>query len=368
MKGRIMSGMLFSFLAFMLVGCLSTDGSAKQSSGIVLNEKEVSFESEPGSLTVQNNTSENVVMFVGAISKNRMIGGVRSGEARTFDLRKIRGIPEQGTLLIRATTVTRYEKNKMSLSDDDVIYTEFVTYNLKDKTDKTEISIYKGIDAEQKTCVYASNNSKHFVLRLRLNNYSQGPVVATIPPGKHNVPIFLSERKDRFPHEFYPTYVYADPTTGEISPMSAGPEDRDRAFPKPFGDATVSRMEFGGPSKPITGYSSAFISLQNDTGSFIEFRNAGTPIVTQKGLFGTEKGRTDVYSIESTDGEAGQTYTALQFEFNNGSKINMSPTKFKPGYKYKVIVTEMNGSYQYNLTETGKKSLVEGASISLFGE
>ena len=48
--------------------------------------------------------------------------------------------------------------------------------------------------------------------------------------------------------------------------------------------------------------------------------------------------------------------------------LTMSPTKFKPGYKYKVIVTEMNGSYQYNLTETGKKSLVEGASISLFGE
>ena len=320
MKGRIMSGMLFSFLAFMLVGCLSTDGSAKQSSGIVLNEKEVSFESEPGSLTVQNNTSENVVMFVGAISKNRMIGGVRSGEARTFDLRKIRGIPEQGTLLIRATTVTRYEKNKMSLGDEDVIFSDLVVYNLKDKNDKISLDIYKGIDAKQKTCIYASNKSRNFVLKLRLNDYSQGPVVATIPPGRNNVPIFLPEKTDRFPYEFYPTYIYADPITGEISPMTAGLEDRERAFPKPFGSTEVSRLnEFGGPSRPITGYSSAFISLQNDTRSLIEFRNAGNPIATQKGLFGTEKGRTDVYSIESTDGEAGQTYTALQFEFNHES-------------------------------------------------
>ena len=361
-----MSGMLFSFLAFMLVGCLSTDGSAKKS--LALNEKEVSFESEPGNLTVQNNTSENVVMFVGEISKSRMLGGVRAGEARTFNLEKIRGIPEKGSLLIRAVTVERYKKNKMRLGKDDVIFSDLVVYNLKDKSDQTSIDIYKGIDAKQKTCVYASNNSKNFVLKLRLNDYSQGPVVATLPPGRHNVPIFLPEKEDRFPYEFYPTYIYADPKTGEISPMTAGPEDRDRAFPVPFGSTEVDRMEFGGPKKPITGYSSAFISLQNDTKSLIEFRNAGNPLANQKGKFGTGKGRIDIYDIESTDGDEGQTYTALQFEFNNGTIINMSPTKFKPGYKYKVIVTEMNGSYQYNLTEIGKKSLVEGASINLFDE
>jgi len=352
----------------LLAGCVSTDSSAETGGRrVTLRDKDVSFESEEGTLIVHNNTSKDVIIFVGAISKNKILGGVHAGEGRTFNLGKIKGIPEKGSVLIRAATVERY-KNNINLGDEDVIYTGLVVYNLKDKTDKSAIDIYKGVDAEQKTCVYVSNKSKYFVLKLRLGDYSQGPVVATLPPGKNNVPVFLSPRKDRFPYEFYPTYVYADPTTGELSPMNAGPEDRDRAHPKPFGGTDVSRLEFGGPSKPITGYSSAFISLQNDTGSYIEFRNAGDPLVTQKGLFGTEKGRTDVYSIESTDGEAGQTYTALQFEFNNGSLITMSPSKFKPGYKYKVIVTEMNGSYQYSLTETGKKSIVEGASIRLFME
>lgn len=365
-----MSGMLFSFLAFMLVGCLSTDGSARSGSGVMLREDEVDFNSEPGSLTIQNSTSKDVIIFVGAVSRNKMLGGVRAGGAREFDLGKIRGIPEKGSLLIRAATVERYQEKNMVITENDVIYTSLVVYNLKDKSDRSFIDIYSGVDAEQKTCIYVSNKSKGFVLKLRLGNYSQGPVVATLAPGQHNVPVYLPPRKDRFPYEFYPIYVYADPKTGELSPMSAGPEDRDRAIPKPFGGTDVSRLEFGGPSKPIQGYSSAFISLQNDTKSYIEFRNAGDPLANEKGWFGTEKGRTDVYNIESTDGDGGQTYTALQFEFNNGQIITISPHKFKPGYKYRAIVTELNGSYQYNLTEIGKKSILDDANsrIELFME
>lgn len=367
MKRRVMLGMLFSLLAFMLVGCLSTDGSTRSDSGVTLDERDVSFVSEPGNLTVQNNTGKDVIIFLGAITRNKMLGGVRAGQGRTFNLGKIPGIPEKGSLLIRAATAETY-KEKIRLTDKDVIYTGLVVYNLRDKTDKSLVDIYSGVDTEQKTCIYVSNKSQYYVLKLRLGSFSQGPVVATLRPGATNVPVYLSPREDKFPYDFYPTYVYADPKTGELSPMDAGLKDRKRAIPKPFGGDDVSRLEFGGPAAPITGYSTAFISLQNDTGSLIEFRNAEKPLQNQKGWFGTESGRTDIYNIESADGEEGQAYTALQFEFDNHSKITVSPHKFKPGYKYRVIVTEVNGSYQYSLTETGKKSIVENTRIELFME
>ena len=88
----------------------------------------------------------------------------------------------------------------------------------------------------------------------------------------------------------------------------------------------------------------------------------------QKGNRFTPSGRTDVYEIQSTNGEGGQTYTALTFEFDDFTKKTINPYTFKPGYKYEVIVTQMNGNYQYDIREAGQKSLIEDARIQLFGE
>jgi len=394
MKRHVVMGMLFSVLALILAGCLSTDGSTKQSSGVTqqvpevaikvpevaikapevtnqdsdntFSEGDVNFASEPGTLKIQNNASKDVVIFAGNIKKNAMMGGVRAGKPRTFDLSKL-GVPDTGCILIRAATFETY-KSKARLTEADVIYTGLVVYNLKDKSEKLQITIYENVDVNQKTCIYVSNESKYFILELRLGNPAQGEVIATLPPLQTNKRIYLVPNiEDGLGYDLYPTYIYVDPRTGERSSMSAGKEDRKRAIPKPAGSKLIP-LRFGGPEKPIKGYDVAFINLKNDTSSAVTFYNAEEMLKNQNGWRLTESGQIEVFEIASMDGEEGQMYTALEFEFDNYTRKRVNPYKFKPGFKYTITVTQMNGNYQYDIKETGQKSLVENNEIKIVME
>lgn len=364
MKQLGMRLVLFVMLASVL-SCVSTDGGMRK--GVTLKEKEVSFNNEVGSLIIQNNASEDVVIFAGKIERNAMLGGVRAGKPRTFDLSKIQGIPDNGSLLIRAATFNTY-KGKARLTEADVIYTGLVVYNLKDKREKSQLTIYERIDVSQKTCIYVSNESENYILELRIGNPAQGEVIATLPPLQSNKRVYLdASTEDGLGYAFFPTFVFVDPRTGEKTSMNGGKTDRRRAIPRPVGE-TVTPMRFTGPSKAMVGYDVAFITLQNDTNVSLEFRNAETVLKNQKGWRLTESGHIDVYEIASTNGEAGQLYSALTFEFDDYTKKTMNPYKFKPGFKYDVVVTNANGNYQYDIREVGQKSLVEDARIQLFME
>ncbi|WP_288567581.1 hypothetical protein [uncultured Treponema sp.] len=352
-------------LGLMVVGCASTN--SKENKAIELKNKEVNFNSEKGSLFVSNNTAEDVVVFVGKVEKGNLIGGIHANSSRSFDISKIPGIPSSGSLLIRVATANVY-KEKARITEEDVIYTGLVVYDLNDLGDKISLSIYRGVDASQKECIYVSNESENFVLELRLGNPSQGEVIATLAPLTTNKRIYLSSRDDSLSYDFYPTFIYVNPKTNEKTSMNnPGRADRKRAYPEPIG-GDITPMRFEGPSASSVGYDVAFVSIQNDTNSGIEFRNAETPLKNQKGRRFTASGRSDVYEIESKNGEAGKLYTSLTFEFDNFTKKKISPFTFLPGYKYDVIVTELDGNYQYDIREVGKKSLVEDARIQLFME
>lgn len=355
---------LAAMLGLMVVGCASTARTVNKS--VNLKNKEVKFTSEKGSLSISNETAEDVVVFVGKVEKGNLIGGIRSNSSRAFDISKIPGIPSNGSLLIRVASYNLY-RGKARITEEDVIYTGLVVYDLNDSGDKISLSIYKGVDASQKECIYVSNESENFVLELRLDNPSQGEVIATLAPLTTNKRIYLSSRDDGFAYDFYPTFVYVNPRTNEKTSMNAGKTDRKRAYPEAVG-GEITPIRFEGPSASKIGYDVAFVSVQNDTSSGIEFRNAETPLKNQKGRRFTASGRTDVYEISSQNGESGQTYTSLKFEFDNFSKKSISPYTFLPGYKYEVIVTEINGNYQYDIREVGKKSLVEDSRITLFME
>lgn len=108
--------------------------------------------------------------------------------------------------------------------------------------------------------------------------------------------------------------------------------------------------------------------MQNDTNTGVVFNNGETILKNQKGIRFTSSGTTDVYEIQSSNGGEGQLYTALNFEFDDFTRKTISPYKFKAGYKYDVIVTQMNGNYQYDIREVGQKSLIEDSRVQLFME
>lgn len=355
------------FAAAVVVGCGSTpkrDGSGGNT--VTLKQKDISFKSEAGSLTISNETLTDVAIFAGKVEKNAVLGGIKAGQSRSFNLNNLPGIPDSGSLLIRAATMATY-RGKARLTEADVIYTGLVVYNLKDKSDKSHISIYAGVDTNQQTCIYVSNESEHYVLELQMGDPGQGEVIATLPPLQTNKRIYLAPREDGIAYDFYPRFVFVDPKTGDKTSMTAGKKDRKRAIPENVGE-NLTPIRFTGPSKTSIGYDVAFINLQNDTGAGIEFRNAETTLRNQKGNRLTQSGRTDVYEIPAANGEAGQLYTALTFEFDDFTKKTISQYTFKAGYKYDVHVTQMNGNYQYDIREVGQKSLIEDSRIQLFME
>ncbi|MGP1458158.1 MAG: hypothetical protein ACTTKL_02475 [Treponema sp.] len=355
------------FAAAVVVGCTSTPkGDGSRGNTVTLKQKDISFKSEAGSLTISNETLTDVVIFAGKVEKNAVLGGIKAGQSRSFNLANLPGIPDSGSLLIRAATMSTY-RGKARLTEADVIYTGLVVYNLKDKNDKNHISIYAGVDTNQQTCIYVSNESEHYVLELQMGDPGQGEVIATLPPLQTNKRIYLAPREDGIAYDFYPRFVFVNPKTGDKTSMTAGKADRKRAIPEKVGE-NLTPMRFTGPSASNIGYDVAFINLQNDTSSSIEFRNAETTLKNQKGLRLTPSGRLDVYEIPAANGNAGQTYSALTFEFDNFDKKTINPYKFKAGYKYDVIVTQMNGNYQYDIREVGQKSLVEDSRVQLFME
>lgn len=367
MKKRMMV-LLMGVLVFATVaGCVSTDGSARSSSVVTIRTKDISFKSERGNLTIQNNTSADLVIFAGNVEKNAVLGGIYAGRAREFDLSKLPGIPQNGSLLVRAATYKKYKDKHAIITENDVIYTGLVVYDLKDRGDRSQLNIYRGVDTEQQTCIYVSNESDFYVMELQIGDPGQGEVIATLRPGQLNKRVYLSKKDDGLSYDFYPRFVFVNPKTGEKTSMTPSKKDRRRAVPDVVG-GDLTPLRFQGPSSSNIGYDVAFLNLQNDTSTGIEFRNAETVLKNQKGNRFTHSGRSDVYEIPASNGEAGQLYTALTFEFDNFTKKTISSYKFKAGYKYDVIVTQINGNYQYDIREVGQKSLVEDAKIQLFME
>ena len=357
-------GMAAALALALVTGCASTPKNS--GSTVELKAKNVSFKSEAGSLSIVNGTSDDVVVFAGKVEKGCLLGGIKKEGERSFDLSKIPGIPANGSILIRVASYNTY-RGKARITEDDVIYTGLVVYDLKDPGDRSSLTIYKGVDVAQKECIYASNESENYVLELRVRDPAQGEVIATLAPLETNKRIFMKSRDDGFAYDFYATWVYVNPQTNEKTSMNSGKTDRKRARPEAVG-GNITPLRFEGPSMSKLGYDVAFISVQNDTSSGIEFRNGETTLKNQKGIRFTASGRTDVYEITSQNGDSGQKYTGLKVEFDNFSKMAIAPTTFMPGYKYELVIMDSNGNYEYDIREVGKKSLVEDSRIQLFME
>ena len=329
-------------------------------------KRSISFKDEKGSLSIRNNTTADMVIFAGRVEGEIILGGIKGGSARSFDISKIPSIPPRGTFLIRAVNYETVKHNTF-IMEDDVVYTGLVTYNLGDKNDMNRLIIPSIIDAERQFSIYVSNESANYILELRIDNPRHGHVVAVLPPFQWNKRIYLSPRDDGRAYSFYPAFVYVNPKTGEKTSISGNDYDTQRVIPQKVG-AVAAPMRFSEPSKSSVKYDAAFVSLQNDTSCGVEFHNAKQTLQNQKGRHFTLSGHTDVYEIQAANEEDGQLYTALSLEFDDFTKKTISPYKFKAGYKYTLIVTQVNGTYQYDIHETGKKTLIEDMWIELLFE
>jgi hypothetical protein len=337
----------------------------------------INFESVPGNLTMHNMTSADVLVFAGRVDQAHLIGGMRAGATRTFDISKAQafsqpesGFQRKGSIMIRAVAVQVVEKfldSKVTYTDDGMLYAQLLTYDLDDPKDKTDINIFKNMDASQSSFIYVSNRSP-YILELRVDR-PDGEKLTSLPPLVENRKIWLNPKDDGLAYRLFPTYVYVDPRTREIQSFTnvTDYEGTARVIPDRKG-AEITPKVFTGPSKSAGAtYSVAFITLKNETSEGVDFLNGGTLLRSQKGIRFTDTGRSEVFELNSQR-EDGEPYTGLNFFFDGGKTLKIGPVKLKPGYKYILIATEENGVKKYMIDEGVQTSRINEARMVLVGE
>ena len=66
---------IFSCL-LLISSAMQLSAASKKDNSVKLKKKDVSFKSEPGSLTINNETNDDLVIFVGKVEKSAVLGGI----------------------------------------------------------------------------------------------------------------------------------------------------------------------------------------------------------------------------------------------------------------------------------------------------
>jgi len=295
-----------------------------------------------GSLTIENKASFDVIIFAGKVDNNNVMGGIRSGKERAFDLRSL-NLRGNGSFLIRAASFKTYNGKNNRVTEEDVLYSALVVYDLNDPNDKTQLTIFAGISETQKEWIYVSNSSK-FVLEFRIGTPT-GEKLATLAPWQENKQIFLSPRAQGMPYEFYPTYVYIDPKTNEVKSFIAKGDDRRWEIPT---TERVTPITFTGPSDTTQiQYLVGFLQVKNSTNDNFVFKDGGTWLPDQKQRRMVATGQTSTFELDARSGDRGQPYSNLNIEFQNRRTMRINAFSIRPGWVYALDVTLENGNYVY---------------------
>jgi hypothetical protein len=316
-----------------------------------------------GTLTINNQASFDVIIFAGRVNNNNVMGGIRAGQSRTFDLTTLSLPGKNGSFLIRATSFDVYNRRSARVTEEDVVYTGLVVFDLNDPRQRTNLNVFAGISESQEEYIWISNTSK-FVLELRADS-PNGEKMATLAPFQTNKAIPLQRKQSNMPYDFYATYIYIDPQTNEIFNFAArGMEERQRRSPS---SDRVNPMVFAGPQDTSQiAYINGFLRIKNDTNQGFQLMDGTTWLFDQKGMPLVESGMLVTYDIPALSGQAGQLYTNLNMEFDNMRTLRINRLSVKPGVVYDLTVTMLDGNFAYDIRETERRDRLEDLQMTLF--
>jgi hypothetical protein len=358
--------LVVAILTLLVASCNSTPEGT-----ITFRITEADFQSDRnGLLRINNYASFDVAVFAGRVERGNFIGAIRARGTRDFDISKLPNRPEKGAFLFRATSVqTLNNKGKVGITEEDVVYTGLVAYDLSQPNRRIEKDIFARVDDKQETFVYVANETK-YVIELRLDS-PDGEKVGVLSPGQRNKKLWIQEQPDGLSYRFFPTYIYINPNTGEMDAFTDTVNLDGPRFEWQRAGPDVRVVTFRDPAIQPGGkqYNVAFIRLQNDTNGLLSFETArNVHRKNTRGTVNTNPGATDVYELAADTGPDGRTYTNLGVEHDSGHFVFAPPVTIKPGYEYNIVVTNMNGIFQYAIRELGLKSEVESNRIDLFLE
>jgi hypothetical protein len=264
------------------MNCIGGPEKGDQSSTAKEAKKAVTediYKDDPrGTLNIVNRTEVPLILFVGSISNNNMIGGIRKDSERNFDItNKLPASSNNGSFLLRAVRESDYTELGSRISDREIRYASLITYDKKDMRLVRRI-IQKDLGGDAQVLI---NNDSDLILELRLNN-RDGHAITTLGPWERDKVVYLDPNTRGY--TFYPVWQFYDKSSGGV--RSVQPNGLDGSIPMrpvvPGGSQTVPRLPFTLNTNDIfTPF--ATLIVQNETYYGINFQRGTSPITSQNG-------------------------------------------------------------------------------------
>ena len=198
---KFISVVLFVILVSMVMVSCDLLAGGKDNEVVDEGKNDVSYESEAnGTLKIANNTTKDMVVFIGQTpSVNNVLGGVKAGSNRFFDISDdVDDFDVGGYLVLRAMSQEEYDANKPNLSLAKVEYSAMATYG-QGKKFSTEINpAYTG------DYYFKVTNSGRIGIELRKDS-PDGEKLGYLPAFATNYTMYTSTPEGM---SIFPVYVY----------------------------------------------------------------------------------------------------------------------------------------------------------------
>ncbi|MDR2922741.1 MAG: hypothetical protein LBU85_05305 [Treponema sp.] len=269
-------------LLLAAVGCAGSPEKGDQSSTAKEAKKAVSegiYKDDPrGTLNIVNNMDVPLILFVGSINNNNMIGGVLAESERNFDITK--KLPESsnnGSFLLRAVREADYSEFGSKLEERHIRYASLITYDKKDMRLVRRI-IQKDLGGDAQVII---NNDSDLILEIRLNK-RDGHAITTLGPWERDKVVYLDPNSRGY--TFYPVWQFYDKASGGV--RSIQPEGLNDTFQMrpvvPGSPTPIPRLPFSlNNDNLFTPF--ATLTVSNETYNGINFQRGTSPLTCQNG-------------------------------------------------------------------------------------
>lgn len=338
------------------------------SCGEAPEEDGISWDSEPsGLLKIANNTTKDMVVFNGQTpSVNTILGGIRAGQNRTFDLSDdVDDYDVGGYLILRAMEYDEFIAKKDNLAAAKIDFSAMATYGPGKKYSAEISPNYSG------DYYYKVTNSGKIGIELRKDS-PDGEKIGYLPALATNYTLYAGS-SDAL--SIFPVYVYFSRATGTVTTIKAKDHfDSVTVAPRPVTDASVAHYELpaqginwddivGELTSPV-----AYVTCTNNVANQAAyFTKASTTVLkAQNNYDALNSGETNTFEIASTD--AGTDHNLIVTLYNKAIKVPVkdadgNAVPIKNGYDYTLSITyngagvQDSSNYSAVITEVGKRDI-----------
>jgi len=314
-----------------------------------------------GTLNINNKSSKDMVLFLGNLNTNNLIGGVRSGVKKNFNISsKVYDFQVGGSAVIYGISNDEFNSRIDNLSSAKIEYSAMIIFG-QGKIFETEIT-----NISMGNYMYRVSNTTKYGLELRKNS-PDGEKVAYIPPLVVNFPIYAGSTE---PIVLYSVYIIYNKVI-DIFYTFIPTDIFNRSItvsPKAINSGQVSTYVFSDiPVSIFVPYS--IFDITNNSNQNCTVTLSNNILTSESGLIMINPNSTQRYVIEGAklpDGTYSQETTQnIILQFLGGTVSipvrftgDTLPPVIKIGHRYTVTVTG-NGTNadNYNLT------LIDNGSI-----